>query len=77
VNKFLALSFQKQATNEGCSAIRAEVPMCDKCVELDGKIEHYRKIASLMTDQQTIDGLQALIERMEAQKVAFHPDQQK
>ena len=51
--------------------------MCDKCVELDGKIEHYRKIASTMTDQQTIDGIKALIESMEAQKVTFHPEQQK
>lgn len=55
----------------------AEVPMCDKCVELDGKIEHYRRLASMMTDQQTIDGIKALIESTEAQKVAFHPEQQK
>ena len=51
--------------------------MCDKCVELDGKIEHYRRLASMMTDQQTIDGIKALIESTEAQKVAFHPEQQK
>ena len=25
--------------------------MCEKCVEIDGKIEHYRLIASRMTDQ--------------------------
>jgi hypothetical protein len=50
--------------------------MCDKCVELDGKIEHYRSIASKMTDPQTIDGIKALIERMEAQKVDLHPERQ-
>jgi hypothetical protein len=54
----------------------AEVLMCDKCVELDGKIEHYRSIASKMTDPQTIDGIKALIESMRAQKVALHPERQ-
>jgi hypothetical protein len=29
--------------------------MCDKCVELDDKIEHYRRLSFRMTDQQTID----------------------
>jgi hypothetical protein len=29
--------------------------MCDKCVELDKKIEHYRWIASMIGDQLTLD----------------------
>ena len=49
--------------------------MCDKCVELDGKIERYRRLSFRMTDQQTIDGIKALIERMETQKAMFHPEQ--
>ena len=44
--------------------------MCDKCVELDRKIEHYRLLASRVTDQPTIDGIKKLIERMQAQKLA-------
>ena len=48
--------------------------MCDKCVELDGKIEHYRRLLSMMT--QTIDGVKALIERMETQKAVLHPKQE-
>jgi hypothetical protein len=47
--------------------------MCDKCVELDGKIEHYRRLSFSMTDQQTIDGIKALIEKMETQKATLHP----
>jgi hypothetical protein len=49
--------------------------MCDKCVELDGKIEHYRRLSAGITDQRTLDGIKILIEEMQAQKVALHPDQ--
>jgi hypothetical protein len=49
--------------------------MCEKCVELDGTIEHYRRMASGITDQATLDGIKELIERMKAQKAALHPDQ--
>jgi hypothetical protein len=36
--------------------------MCDKCVELDRKIEHYERIAASITDQLTIDRFKMLIE---------------
>ena len=49
--------------------------MCDKCVELDGKIEHYRGIASRNTDEAMIRGIKVLIERAKAQKEALHPVQ--
>ncbi len=51
--------------------------MCDKCVELDGKIEHYRKLALAVSDRLTLDGIADLIKEMEAQKVQFHPEQKK
>jgi hypothetical protein len=49
--------------------------MCAKCVELDGKIEHYRRLSSTITDQRTLDGIRELIERRKAQKAALHPEQ--
>jgi hypothetical protein len=57
----------------GSAAVGA---MCEKCVELDSKIEHYRRLASRLTDQPTIDGIKGLIERMQAQKLALHPEQE-
>jgi hypothetical protein len=51
--------------------------MCDTCVELDGKIEHYRRLMSGITDQATLDGIKELIERMEIQKAALHPERTK
>ena len=50
--------------------------MCDKCVELDGKIEQYQRMAFRITDQAMLDGIRELIERMKAERAALHPDQQ-
>jgi hypothetical protein len=49
--------------------------MCEKCVELDSKIKHYRLLASRITDQPILDAIKHLIERMQAQKVTLHPEQ--
>jgi hypothetical protein len=46
-----------------------------KCVELDSKIEHYRRLSSRITDQPTLNGIKKLIEEMNAQKDALHPEQ--
>ena len=49
--------------------------MCEKCVELDGKIEHYRDIALRMTDEAMLRGIKVLIARANAQKAVLHPEQ--
>jgi hypothetical protein len=49
--------------------------MCEQCVEIDKKIDHYRQMASRMMDQPLLDGIKELVERMQAQKVALHPEQ--
>jgi hypothetical protein len=49
--------------------------MCDRCVELDSKIEHYQHMASRIIDPDILDGIQKLIKRMKAEKAAFHPEQ--
>jgi hypothetical protein len=51
--------------------------MCDKCIELDGKIEHYQGLSSRIDDRATLDGIKKLIEGMRAQKAALHPEQPK
>jgi beta-phosphoglucomutase-like phosphatase (HAD superfamily) len=48
---------------------------CEQCVESDKKIDHYRQMASRMTDQPLLDGIKELVERMQAQKVALHLEQ--
>jgi hypothetical protein len=49
--------------------------MCDKCVELDSKIKHYKRISASISDQLTIDRIKELVEQM-AQKSALHPEQE-
>jgi len=56
--------------------MRTGCQMCEKCVELDGKIEHYQRMSDRITDQPTLDGIKELIERMKAQKAVLHPEQE-
>jgi hypothetical protein len=48
--------------------------MCDKCKELDGKIEHYERIRLSIGDQVTVDRIKELVAEMNAQKAKFHPE---
>ena len=50
--------------------------MCEKCVELDKKLEQYRRIASSITDQLTIERLNKLIKDTAAEKAKLRSDQQ-
>ena len=49
--------------------------MCEQCVEIDKKIEHYRFMASRITDQPMLDAIKNLIKRMQAQRASLHPEQ--
>jgi hypothetical protein len=49
--------------------------MCDKCAKLDEKIEHYRKMALAIGDQLTVERIKAMMEDLQAQKLALHPEQ--
>ena len=55
----------------------AEPDMCARCEELDKKITHYRELAARVRDPLLTEGVEKLVEEMEAQKVALHPEQQK
>jgi len=49
--------------------------MCWKCQEIDNVIARYRMLIARVTDQQTLEGLELLIEKLEAEKKRMHPDQ--
>jgi hypothetical protein len=51
--------------------------MCEKCIEIDQKIDHFRLLASRISDPATTDGIQSLIDGMNDQKRALHPEQRK
>ena len=50
--------------------------MCWKCEEIDKVILHYQTLSARVTDRLTLDGLQQLIETLEAEKKALHLEQQ-
>jgi len=49
--------------------------MCDKCQELDQKIERYHHILEGVLDPQIAEGVGKLIEEAEAEKAELHPEQ--
>ena len=49
--------------------------MCNKCDELDKKIEHYKQILMSINDQITVERLAGLIGDLRAQKATLHPEQ--
>ena len=50
--------------------------MCDKCKELDARIERFRKIAERTTDKLTRNGAVKLSEELIAQKAELHREQE-
>jgi hypothetical protein len=51
--------------------------MCRKCEEIDKVMLHYRTLRTRVSDIWTLEGLQQLIETLEAEKKAMHPEQPK
>ncbi len=49
--------------------------MCEKCAELDKKIEHYGRMLLSIGDQITVERIEALIADLQAQKATLHPKQ--
>ena len=49
--------------------------MCDKCVELDKRIERYRKLIQGISDRLTLESAKNLINEAEKRKTALHPEQ--
>jgi hypothetical protein len=51
--------------------------MCDKCQELEKKIERFRRLALAINDPLTIDRFNQLISDTKAEKAKLHPEQEK
>ena len=51
--------------------------MCERCVEIDKTIAHYRWFLGRLIDPLTHRAADDLIETLEAEKIALHPEQAK
>lgn len=47
--------------------------MCERCQQIDVTMARYRRLASQIGDQQTVDTAHRLMEKLEAEKLALHP----
>jgi hypothetical protein len=56
----------------GRQRANAEHAMCEKCKELDQKIEHYRRLSQSITDLTTIVRFKEAIRDLYEQKIALH-----
>ena len=50
--------------------------MCDKCVEIDEKITHYKELAERILDQTVLERIDVLIAALVAIKEQLHPEQE-
>jgi hypothetical protein len=46
--------------------------MCEKCIEPD---DHYERMARMISDKRTLDGIAKVIEEARAQKAGVHPSE--
>ena len=45
-----------------------------RCREIDKQVAHYRTLIARVIDKQTRERLEHLVEKLEAEKKALHPD---
>lgn len=57
----------------GLPRANAELGMCEKCAELDRKIEHDERISFLIGDQLTVGRIKELVAKMKSEKAELHP----
>ena len=50
--------------------------MSNRRHDIDAQIQHLRKLESQFVDQKTLDGIKALIDRLEDEKATLHDDKQ-
>jgi hypothetical protein len=48
--------------------------MCERCVEIDIKIERHRRMAKMITDKTALQAIDTITADLEAQKLALHPE---
>ena len=53
---------------------KREHSMCDKCTELDKKIDRYEELSGWGIDKTALEGIHFLIAKYKAERKALHPD---
>jgi hypothetical protein len=69
-------SYRLSVANDGRTRKCGTLNMCDRCIELDKKIEHLQTLAARVQDQMTTDGIAQLVRELRDEKKKLHPDQE-
>jgi hypothetical protein len=56
-------------------AAQSGTDMCEKCAELDKKIERCERAVVSVGDRATVERLMAMVKDLQAQKAALHPEE--
>jgi hypothetical protein len=48
--------------------------VCEKCKPIDADLERYRRLKARLTDRKTLEGIARLMDELERQKKALHPE---
>jgi hypothetical protein len=48
--------------------------MCEECVALDDKIDHYHLLARMISDERALAAIGQEIERAKAEQAALYPE---
>ena len=57
-----------------CLPVLNRANMCENCVAIDNKIDHYLWLAAYVGDKRTVGGIKELIEKMREEKAALHQE---
>jgi hypothetical protein len=48
--------------------------MCSRCIEIDERIDHLKKLGDRLLDPKTLRGIELLVAHLVARKAALHPE---
>jgi hypothetical protein len=50
------------------------MPMCNRCDEIDARIERYQKLKQGFIDEQTLKAIEALMKKLQTEKRDLHAE---
>ncbi len=48
--------------------------MCNRCDEIDARIERYQKLKRVFVDKQTLEAIEALLKKLQTEKKDLHAE---
>lgn len=48
--------------------------MCNRCDEIDDRIERYQKLKRVFVDKQTLEAIEALLKKLQTEKKDLHAE---